>query len=79
MFYTETVNSFFHLYGYGYHHNHIDSTPLAAGTPKVDDNPVMLYLRYYYLATVVMCWTTMSSLLYILYMAYDLRVTYSFV
>jgi hypothetical protein len=31
-----------------YYHNRIDFTPLAAGTPKVDDNPVMLYLGYYY-------------------------------
>jgi hypothetical protein len=44
MFYTETVNSLFHLYGCGYHHNRIDATPLVAGTPKVDDDPVALYL-----------------------------------
>jgi len=47
MFYIETVNSFFHLYGYGYHHNRIDATPLAAGTPEVDDDPVAQYLGYY--------------------------------
>jgi len=47
MFYTETMNSFFHLYGCGYHHNHIDATPLAAGTFEVDDDPVALYLGYY--------------------------------
>lgn len=48
MFYTEPVNSFFHLYSCGYHHNRrIDATPLDAGTPKVDDNSVVLCLGYY--------------------------------
>jgi hypothetical protein len=47
MFYAETVNSFFHLYGCGYHHNRIDEVPLAVGTPEVDDDPVTLYLWYY--------------------------------
>jgi hypothetical protein len=32
IFYTETVNSSFHLYGCGYHHNRIDPIPLAVGT-----------------------------------------------
>jgi hypothetical protein len=32
MFYTETVDSFFHLYGCGYHHNRVDDVHLAAGT-----------------------------------------------
>jgi hypothetical protein len=44
---TETVNSFFYLYGCGYPHNRIDATPLAAGTPELDDDPVALYLGYY--------------------------------
>jgi hypothetical protein len=39
--------SYFHLYGYRYHHNHIDVVPLAAGTPEMDDDPVALYLGYY--------------------------------
>jgi len=47
MFYTETVYSFFHLYGCDYHHNRIDAIPLAAGIPEVDDDPVALYLGYY--------------------------------
>jgi hypothetical protein len=33
MFYTETVNSFFHLYRCGYHHNRVDDVPLAVCTP----------------------------------------------
>jgi hypothetical protein len=47
MFYTETVISFFHLYIYGYHHNRIDATHLAVGTPEVNDDPIALYLGYY--------------------------------
>jgi hypothetical protein len=48
MFYTETVNSFFHLYGCGYHYNRIDATPLVASTPeKMDDDSEALYLGYY--------------------------------
>jgi hypothetical protein len=46
MFYTETVNSFFHLYGCGYHYNYKDTT-LAVGSSEVDDNPVAMYLGYY--------------------------------
>jgi hypothetical protein len=44
---TEMVNSFFHLYGCSYPHNCIDATPLAVGTPELDDDPVALYLGYY--------------------------------
>jgi hypothetical protein len=47
MFYIETMNSFFHLYRCGYHHNRIDAILLAASTPEVDDDPVALYLGYY--------------------------------
>jgi hypothetical protein len=47
MFYTETVNSFFHLYECGYHHNYIDDGLTDAGTPEVDDNLMVLYLWYY--------------------------------
>jgi hypothetical protein len=32
MFYTETVDSFFHLCECEYHHNLVDDVPLAAGT-----------------------------------------------
>jgi hypothetical protein len=44
---TEAVNSYFHLYECDYHHNRIDDTHLAAGTPDVDDDLVALYLGYY--------------------------------
>jgi hypothetical protein len=44
---TEVMNSYFHLYGCGYHHNRIDDTSLAAGIPNVDDDPEALYFRYY--------------------------------
>jgi len=32
MFYTETVDSLFHLCRCGYHHNRVDDILLAAGT-----------------------------------------------
>jgi hypothetical protein len=41
------VNSYFHLYGCGYHHNRIDGVPLTAGTSVVVDGVVEMYLRYY--------------------------------
>jgi hypothetical protein len=41
---TETVKSFFHLYGCGHHHNRIDDVSLAAGTLEEDDDLVALYL-----------------------------------
>jgi hypothetical protein len=44
---TEAANSYFHLCGCGYHHNHVDEVYLAPGTPEVDDDPVALYLGYY--------------------------------
>jgi hypothetical protein len=47
MFNTEMVNSFFHLYRCGYHHNCIDAVHLAAGTLEEDDDLVALYLGYY--------------------------------
>jgi hypothetical protein len=40
VFCTEVVNSYFHLYKCGYHHNRIDDAYLAAGTLDVDDDPV---------------------------------------
>jgi uncharacterized phosphosugar-binding protein len=47
MFHAETVNSFFHLYGCGHHHNRIDEVPLVAGTLEEDNDPIVLYLGYY--------------------------------
>jgi hypothetical protein len=47
MFYTETMNSFFHIYSCGLHHNRIDDGLMDVGIPKVDDDPVALYLGYY--------------------------------
>jgi hypothetical protein len=55
MFYTteastlliEAVNSYFHLYGCGYHHNRINEVPLTAGTSVVVDGVVEMHLRYY--------------------------------
>jgi hypothetical protein len=32
MFYTEAMDSFFHLSRCGYYHNRVDDVPLAAGT-----------------------------------------------
>jgi hypothetical protein len=32
MFHAKAVNSFFHLYGCGYHHNRVDDVYLAVGT-----------------------------------------------
>jgi hypothetical protein len=40
----EVVNSYFHLYGCGYHHNRIDEVPLIAGTPVIVDDIVEVYL-----------------------------------
>jgi hypothetical protein len=47
MFYTETVDSFFHLCGCEYHHNRVDDNPMIAGTLEADDDPVAYYLGYY--------------------------------
>jgi hypothetical protein len=47
MFYTETVDSFFHLYGCGYHQYRVDDIPMITGTPEADDDPVAYYLGYY--------------------------------
>jgi hypothetical protein len=47
MFYTETVDSFFHLCGCGYHHNRVDDIPMIAGTLELDDDQVAFYLDYY--------------------------------
>jgi hypothetical protein len=47
MFYTEAVDSLFHLCGCGYHHNRVDDIPMIAGTPKADDDPVTYYLSCY--------------------------------
>jgi hypothetical protein len=47
MFYTKAVNSFFHLYGCGYHHNRVDDILVIVGTPEANDDPVEYYLGYY--------------------------------
>jgi hypothetical protein len=47
MFYTDTVDSFFHLCRCGYHHNHVDDALMTSGTPEEDNDPVALYLGYY--------------------------------
>jgi hypothetical protein len=47
MFYTEAVNSFFHLCGCGYHHNLVDDISMITGTPETDDVLVAYYLGYY--------------------------------
>lgn len=44
---TELVDSYFHLCGRGYHHDHVDVDALTATTADVDENPVALYLRDY--------------------------------
>jgi hypothetical protein len=38
---TELVNSYFHLWESGYHHDRVDVDALAAGT--VDEDPIALY------------------------------------
>jgi hypothetical protein len=38
MFFTETVDSFFHLCGCGYHHNRVDEVFLVVGIADVDDD-----------------------------------------
>jgi hypothetical protein len=47
MFYTETVDSFIHLCGCGYHYNRVDDIPIIAVTPDADDDSVAFYLGYY--------------------------------
>jgi hypothetical protein len=47
MFYIETVDSFFHLYECGYHHNRIDDISMIVGISNADDDPVEFYLSYY--------------------------------
>jgi hypothetical protein len=41
------VNSHFHLYGCGYHHNHIDGASLDACTENTEDDFVAHYVDYY--------------------------------
>jgi len=45
LYYSELVDSYFHLCGRGYHHDHVDVDALTATTADVDENPVALYLR----------------------------------
>jgi hypothetical protein len=40
------MDSLFHPYERGDHHNHVDVDVVAADTAKVDENPVALYLGY---------------------------------
>jgi hypothetical protein len=44
---TETVDSFFHLCGCGYHYNRVDDVLMIAGTLEADGDSVALYLGYY--------------------------------
>jgi hypothetical protein len=43
----EAVNSYFHLYGCGYHHIRIVEVPLTADTSVIVDGVVEMYLGYY--------------------------------
>jgi hypothetical protein len=47
VFLFEAVNSHFHLYGCGYHHNHIEGASLDADTCDAEDDSVANYLVYY--------------------------------
>jgi hypothetical protein len=47
VFLIEMVNSHFHLYGCGYHHNRVDGASLDAGTGNAEDGFVASYLEYY--------------------------------
>jgi hypothetical protein len=43
----EAVNSHFHLYRCGYHHNRIDGASMYAGTGDAKDDSVANFLEYY--------------------------------
>jgi hypothetical protein len=43
----EALNSHFHLYGCGYHHNCIDRASLDAGIDDAKDDFVAHYVEYY--------------------------------
>jgi predicted DNA-binding helix-hairpin-helix protein len=43
----EVVNSHFHLYGCGYHHNHIDGASLDVGIDDAEDDSIAHYVEYY--------------------------------
>jgi predicted DNA-binding helix-hairpin-helix protein len=45
--FIEAVNSHFHKYGCGYHHNHIDGAYLDACTGDAEDDSVAHYAEYY--------------------------------
>jgi hypothetical protein len=47
MFYIETVESFFHLCGCGYHDNRVDDIPMITSTIDADDDLIAFYLGYY--------------------------------
>jgi hypothetical protein len=44
---VEFVDSHFHLYGRGYHHDSVNTDALATGSFDIDDDLVALYLGYY--------------------------------
>jgi hypothetical protein len=48
MFYTKTVDPFFHLCGCGYHHSRVDDIHMIVDTLDTDDDPVAFYLGYYH-------------------------------
>jgi hypothetical protein len=43
----KAMNSHFHPYGRGYHHNRIDGASLDTGTCDAEDDTVGNYLEYY--------------------------------
>jgi hypothetical protein len=45
-FLIEAMNSHFHLYGCGYHHNRIDGASLDAGIDDAEDDSVAHYVEY---------------------------------
>jgi hypothetical protein len=53
MFYTETMDSFFHLCRCGCHHNRVDDISMIAGTPEVDSSVLFGLLRLKPVTTVV--------------------------
>jgi len=43
----KAVNSHFHLYGCGYHHNRIDGASLDIGIDDAEDDSIAHYVEYY--------------------------------
>jgi hypothetical protein len=44
---AEFLDSYFHLWGCGYHHDRVDVDALAPGIGGFDEDPMVLYLGYY--------------------------------